>query len=191
MVRIVHFCLDLIEFEQNLSDAAECAARGVSLKVLLMQNFQTAATVLTHRLPHSAKPHARILPQRGIKMNKAEMNQSEMNAAPSGRKKYPWTLKRVLAWVLIAALVSMYLVTFVLSLSSSPAAGTAFRASLLLTIALPVIAWIFIWAVGALQHRTSIASLKLLNSNPQARKEMEEAVQESEKKEKNNTSKSK
>ena len=33
-----------------------------------MQNFQTAATVLTHRLPHSAKPHARILPQRGRKM---------------------------------------------------------------------------------------------------------------------------
>ena len=32
------------------------------MKVLLMQNFQTAATVLTHRLPHSAKPHARILP---------------------------------------------------------------------------------------------------------------------------------
>ena len=149
MVWIVHSYSDLIKFVQDLSDAAECAARSV-------------------------------------KMNKAEMNQSEMNAAPTGRKKYPWTLKRVLAWVLIAALVSMYLVTFVLSLSSSPAAGTAFRASLLLTIALPVIAWIFIW-----QHRTSIASLKLLNSNPQARKEMEEAVQESEKREENNTSKSK
>gem|GEM_PF-494292 len=38
------------------------------MKVLLMQYFQTAATVLTHRLPHSAKPHARILPQRGIRM---------------------------------------------------------------------------------------------------------------------------
>jgi hypothetical protein len=48
--------------------AAKNAARGISLKVLLMQNFQTAATVLTHRLPHSAKPHARILPQRGIDM---------------------------------------------------------------------------------------------------------------------------
>ena len=34
-----------------------------------MQNFLTAATVLKHRLPHSAKPHARILPQRGIKMD--------------------------------------------------------------------------------------------------------------------------
>ena len=33
-----------------------------SLKVLLMQDFQTAASVLKHRLPHSAKPHPRILP---------------------------------------------------------------------------------------------------------------------------------
>ena len=40
------------------------------MKVLLMQNFQTAATVLTHRLPYSAKPHSRILPQRGIGMTK-------------------------------------------------------------------------------------------------------------------------
>ena len=33
-----------------------------------MQDFQTAASVLKHRLPHSAKPHPRILPQRGIAM---------------------------------------------------------------------------------------------------------------------------
>ncbi len=36
------------------------------MKVLLMQDFQTAAAVLAHRLPHSAKPHSRILPQRSI-----------------------------------------------------------------------------------------------------------------------------
>ena len=46
--------------------------RGVSLKVLLMQDFQTAASVLKHRLPHSAKPHPRILPQRGINMSMLE-----------------------------------------------------------------------------------------------------------------------
>ena len=44
--------------------------RGISLKVLLMQDFQTAASLLKHRLPHSAKPHPRILPQRGISMDK-------------------------------------------------------------------------------------------------------------------------
>jgi len=43
-----------------------------SLKVLLMQNFQTAASVLKHRLLHSAKPHPRILPQRGISMKERQ-----------------------------------------------------------------------------------------------------------------------
>jgi cytoskeletal protein RodZ len=42
---------------------------AASLKVLLMQDFQTAASVLKHRLPHSAKLHPRILPQRGINMD--------------------------------------------------------------------------------------------------------------------------
>ena len=39
--------------------------REMGLKVLLMQNFQTAAKVLAYRLPHSAKPHLRILPNAG------------------------------------------------------------------------------------------------------------------------------
>jgi hypothetical protein len=51
--------------------------RGISLKVLLMQNFQTAASVLKHRLPHSAKPHSRILPQRGINMTE-EIRESSL-----------------------------------------------------------------------------------------------------------------
>ena len=34
-------------------------------------HFQTAASVLTHRLPHSAKPRSRILPQRGRRMKQA------------------------------------------------------------------------------------------------------------------------
>jgi uncharacterized pyridoxamine 5'-phosphate oxidase family protein len=37
-----------------------------------MQDFQTAASVLKHRLLHSAKPHTRILPQRGINMEAIE-----------------------------------------------------------------------------------------------------------------------
>ncbi len=31
-----------------------------------MQDFQTAASVLKHRLPHSAKPHPRILADAGL-----------------------------------------------------------------------------------------------------------------------------
>ncbi len=36
----------------------------------LIGPFQTAASVLAHRLPHSAKPPSRILPQRGIKKSR-------------------------------------------------------------------------------------------------------------------------
>jgi len=40
-------------------DAFRRKALAISLKVLLMHDFQTAASVLKHRLPHSAKPHPR------------------------------------------------------------------------------------------------------------------------------------
>ncbi len=42
------------------------------MKVTSICRFQTAALVLMHRLPHSAKPLSRILPQRGIKGNEME-----------------------------------------------------------------------------------------------------------------------
>ena len=40
--------------------AAKSAAQGISFKVTLMCHFKTAASVLKHRLPHSAKPHPRF-----------------------------------------------------------------------------------------------------------------------------------
>ena len=43
------------------------------MKVTLIYRFQTAASVLMHRLPHSANPPSRILPQRGMKMNIIEI----------------------------------------------------------------------------------------------------------------------
>ena len=36
------------------------ADAGLSNRSMLMQVFQTAASVLSHRLPHSAKPHPRF-----------------------------------------------------------------------------------------------------------------------------------
>ena len=43
---------------------------GIGLKVLLMQDFQTAVPVQTHRLPYSAETHSYswLLPQRGMGM---------------------------------------------------------------------------------------------------------------------------
>ncbi len=45
---------------------------GTCLKMTLIRHFQTAATVFMHRLPHSAKPHSRILPQRGVGLKDKE-----------------------------------------------------------------------------------------------------------------------
>jgi 16S rRNA C967 or C1407 C5-methylase (RsmB/RsmF family)/transcription termination factor NusB len=39
------------------------------LKMTAMRHFQSAVSVLAHRLPHSAKPPARISPQRGMTMS--------------------------------------------------------------------------------------------------------------------------
>jgi hypothetical protein len=58
--------------------AAKNAAQGLSLKVLLMQDLHTAASVLKHRLPHSAKPHPRILPQRGINIKQTKREKGKI-----------------------------------------------------------------------------------------------------------------
>ena len=65
-----HFQTDIGAAGTNvpIRGSAKNAAQGISFKVLLMQNFQTAASVLKHRLQHLAKPHLRILPQRGIRL---------------------------------------------------------------------------------------------------------------------------
>jgi len=62
------------------------------LKVLLMQDFQTAASVLKHRLPHSAKPHPRILPQRG-KSLKVLLMQDFQTAASVLKHRLPHSAK--------------------------------------------------------------------------------------------------
>jgi hypothetical protein len=73
-----------------------------SLKVLLMQNFQTAASVLKHRLPHSAKPHPRILPQRGISMKERQWKTNPLSffvastRLPQERSKAPSYSKSVI-----------------------------------------------------------------------------------------------
>ena len=96
---------------------------------------------------------------------------------PSVETKKRYTpLQRALAVIAIALLAGMYLLTLVFSLLSSPFADRMFRACLGLTIFVPLAAWITIWAVGVLTHRETIASPKVLNSNPEERRKMEAAA---------------
>jgi magnesium-transporting ATPase (P-type) len=113
---------------------------------------------------------------RKIAFDKEEAQTMDKNTTESDKKKYPWTLKRVLAWITICAIAAMYIVTLILALLSSPGADTAFKVSLLMTFFLPIAAWVIIWAVGFLGHKKTIASFNIMNSNPKARKEMEDAA---------------
>jgi hypothetical protein len=60
-----------------------------------MCHFKTAASVLSHRLPHSAKPHPRILPQRGIRLKAALIRRFQTAASvlshrlPHSAKPHP------------------------------------------------------------------------------------------------------
>jgi amino acid permease len=110
----------------------------------------------------------------------------------SEKKKYPWTAKRIAAWVCIIALVAMYVVTLAAAIMSKPGADTLFKASLAMTIFLPIACWVFIWLYGFFTDKKTIASLNILNSNPEARKKMEDEIKDSENKTiKNKTSENK
>ena len=88
--------------------------------------------------------------------------------------------KRIAAWVCIIALVAMYVITLAAAIMSKPGADTLFKASLAMTIFLPIACWVFIWLYGFFADKKTIASLNILNSNPEARKKMEDEIRESE-----------
>lgn len=94
----------------------------------------------------------------------------------NNEKRYPWTAKRVAAWIGIGLLAAMYAVTLVFAIFDFEGADRLFRISLGLTIAVPIILWLLIWMIGYLNHKKTIASLNILNSNPEERKKMEDAV---------------
>ncbi|MCH4028462.1 MAG: hypothetical protein LKG90_05205 [Lachnospiraceae bacterium] len=60
-----------------------------------MQDFQTAASVPKHRLPHSAKPHPRILPQRGISMEKEPVDPEKVAILLQRRYNYLKEVRRL------------------------------------------------------------------------------------------------
>ena len=99
------------------------------------------------------------------------------NDNKSTGEKAPWTVKRAAAVAGIVLLAGLYLLTFISACIGTDASGKLFRFSLGMTIAVPIFLWIFIWCVGKLTGRHSMASMDILNSNPEERRKMEEALQ--------------
>ncbi len=85
-------------------------------------------------------------------------------------------LRRAAAVIAVVLLVGLYLVTFVLAVAGNENSARMLRFCLGMTVFVPLFAWVMIWCVGYLRHKKSMASLNILDSNPEERKRMEEAI---------------
>lgn len=106
----------------------------------------------------------------------ASSNTSSSSKTPSSStttESSKWSVKRVIAWAAIVALLVMYAAAILSALFGGP---NLFRLCFGLTIVIPLFAWVLIWAYGVMTTRHTIASMDIMNSNEQARKEMEEGV---------------
>ncbi len=65
--------------------------------------------------------------------------------------------QRAGAIVCLVIIGLMYLATFVLSLINAPWAARMLKVSLGSTLVLPILAWIYIWMIGKLTHKETIA----------------------------------
>ena len=86
------------------------------------------------------------------------------------------SLKRILALAGVILLAALYLVTFFLAVLGDARSTQLLRFCFGMTIFLPIFLWVVIWCVGYLRHKRSMASLDILDSNPEERARMEEAV---------------
>ena len=71
----------------------------------------------------------------------------------SSYKKY----QRVAALSCVILIGALYLVNLILAFINTDAARRMLRATLGLTIGLPILAWIYIWIIGKLTHKDTIA----------------------------------
>ncbi|SHN49382.1 Haloacid dehalogenase-like hydrolase [Butyrivibrio hungatei DSM 14810] len=75
--------------------------------------------------------------------------------------------KRILAILGIVILVGMYVALLVLALIGSPATKDLFFGCVAATVAVPILLWLLIWAIGAITGRHTVASLDAMSSNKQ------------------------
>ena len=76
---------------------------------------------------------------------------SEQTAAPSEKKKYPWTARRIVALIGIILLVALYASTLVFALMKSPAAKGLLMAAVFCTIVVPVLLYAMTIVAGRLR----------------------------------------
>ena len=70
-------------------------------------------------------------------------------------------MQRVAALICVVLIGLMYISTLVFALLKFDWAGKMFRISMGCTLVLPLLAWAYIWMIGKLTHRATIADLNI------------------------------
>ena len=107
---------------------------------------------------------------------KAAPSTKESTYKESAGKAPAGAFKRIAAILAIVLLAGMYLVTFILAVAGNEKSAQLLRFCFGMTIFVPLFIWVVTWCVGILFHKKTFASLNLLDSDPEERQKMEEAV---------------
>lgn len=70
--------------------------------------------------------------------------------------------KQIIALAAVVLLAAMYLITLLVAIFDISASGMWFRMCLVCTLAIPLLAWIFIWIYGQVTQKKTIADLHLM-----------------------------
>lgn len=70
--------------------------------------------------------------------------------------------KQIAALIAVILLVAMYVLTFVVAIIDKSASGKMFAFCLVCTVAVPLLAWIFIWIYGQYSGKKTIADLNMM-----------------------------
>lgn len=72
------------------------------------------------------------------------------------------SVKQIIALIAVILLVAMYVVTLIAAFFSQAASGKLFLFCVVCTVAVPLLAWIFIWIYGQYSGKKTIADLNLM-----------------------------
>ena len=109
-------------------------------------------------------------PAGGSKTGKQNTGKQNAGSEPGS------SIRRIAALAGVVLLAGLYVVTFVLAVLGNEKSTQLLRFCFGMTIFVPIFVWVVTWCVGVLFHKKTIASLDLLDSDPEERRKMEEAV---------------
>ncbi len=88
------------------------------------------------------------------------------------------TPKRIAAIVALVLLGLLYIGTFFVALFAPVDKGNLFAACLMATIAVPLLAWIYIWLYGQMTGKKTIADLNLMQTDEETSATEDEPFEE-------------